>query len=196
MAYCLQCICRLSNRVIFTLFWMPQDHKIAVLTMFLIFSFFAPAVSLFMLKKSKSITTIELDNKNERAIPIFLTAIYALILGIFLLVKAPNDLLPKIIYLLPWGGFTGILIAGILTKKDKISLHALGCGFLLAFIFYYFKTQVEYYFEIVVVAVLIVGIIISSRLYLEKHTLKQVSLGFFVGFLSMFFTLMILSKFF
>jgi membrane-associated phospholipid phosphatase len=177
-----------------TLFWMQPGHKIAVLLMFLIFSFLAPAISLVMLQRSNTISTIELDKRKERTIPIFLTAIYALILSVFLLVKAPDDLLPKIIYFLPWGGFVSIVVSGIITQFDKISIHGLGCGMLYAFFIYYYNTQVEYYFEIIIITTIIVGLVMSSRLYLQKHTLKQVLNGFMVGFLCMFLTITFLSS--
>lgn len=177
-----------------TLFWMPPGHKVAVLLMFLIFSFLAPAISLVMLQRSNSITSVELDERKERAVPIFLTAIYALVLSVFLMVKAPDDLLPQIVYFLPWGGFVSIVVSGIITRYDKISIHGLGCGMLYAFFVAYYNTQVEYYFEIIVITTIIVGLVMSSRLYLHKHTLKQVLYGFLVGFLCMFLTITILSS--
>lgn len=177
-----------------TLFWMPSGHKVAVLLMFLIFSFLAPAISLVMLQRSNSITSVELDERKERAIPIFLSAIYTLVLSVFLLIKAPDDLLPKIIYFLPIGGFVSIVASGIISRYDKISIHSLGCGMLFAFFVAYYNTQVEYYFEIIVITTIIIGLVMSSRLYLQKHSLKQVLFGFLVGFLCMFLTITILSS--
>ena len=168
-----------------TLYWMPLNHKWAVLSMFFIFSFLAPAISLVFLRKTNVISSVELDNRSERATPIFLTAVYALVLSIFILIKAPDALLPKIIYALPWGGFVCVLVAGILTKYDKVSLHALGCGMLLAFFLYYYTNQVEYYFEIIIATILIIGLVLSARLYLNKHSLKQIAVGFLVGFFTM-----------
>ncbi|MBI2259528.1 MAG: hypothetical protein HYU67_11625 [Flavobacteriia bacterium] len=172
-----------------TLFFLDDKNKYAIHFLFLIFSFVAPALSILLLMKSKTIQTIEMDDKKEREIPIFLTAIYALALALFLLIKAPNSMLPKVIYSLPWGGFFAIIISGFISRYDKISLHAMGVGMFLAFQFFYYHYQVEYYFEIIVISTLICGLVLSARLYLLKHNPKQIYQGFFLGFSIMLITL-------
>jgi membrane-associated phospholipid phosphatase len=179
-----------------TLFWMPNAHKIAVLTLFFVFSFLAPGISIFMLKKSNVIATIEMDDRKDRKKPIILTAVYALVLNLFLWIKAPENLLPKIIYALPWAGLLCTIIAGIITKYDKISLHGMGVGMFFSFLCYYYNTQVEFYFEIIVIAILVSGLVMSARLYLHKHTLKQVINGFFLGFFGLLFTCYFFNLFF
>ena len=53
-----------------TIYWMNSNLKIAVLSLYFLFSFLAPALSLVFLKKSKLISNFEIDDKNERRIPI------------------------------------------------------------------------------------------------------------------------------
>jgi membrane-associated phospholipid phosphatase len=177
-----------------TLFWMDEGHKFAVISMFTIFSLIAPGITLILLMRSKAISTIEVDNQKERFIPLAITAIYCLILALFLLVKAPNHILPSSIYALPWGGFVGISLAGFINRYTKISLHGIGAGMLVGFLMAYFNNQVEYSFEIIVIAVIISGLILSARLILNKHTLKQVYYGFLLGFLSVFCAVIIFDK--
>lgn len=169
-----------------TLYWMNPSHKFAVLAMFFIFSFLAPAITLLMLLKTKTISTIEIDNQNERSIPLAISAIYCLVLALFLTFKAPDNILPASIYALPWGGFFGISIAGFINRYTKISLHGIGVGMFVGYLIAYFHLQIEFYFEIIIFAILISGLVMSARLILKKHTLKQVFLGFLLGFLSVF----------
>ena len=165
-----------------TLYWMHPIYKLLILSMFFIFSFLAPAFSLFMLKKSNSISNLEVDNRRERGIPIAISAVYCLLLAVLLWVKAPDHAVPRAIYALPWGGFIAISLAGIINKYEKISLHGSGAGMLFGFFVGYYYFQAEYYFEILIVAILICGLILSARVYLGKHTLRQVIMGFSLGF--------------
>lgn len=166
-----------------TLYFLNSNFKIVVLAWFIIFSFIAPALSLLILRYSKSISSIEIDNQKERGMPITISALFCLILGVLFLVKAPNGVLPAAVYALPWGGFAAIVLIGFINKKDKISLHGAGAGMLMGFFASYFYFQTDFYFEIIIVGVLVSGLVLSARIYLGKHTLNQVFKGFFVGFI-------------
>jgi hypothetical protein len=174
-----------------TIYWMNSNLKIAVFSLYFLFSFLAPALSLVLLKKSRVISNFEIDDKNERRIPIIITAIYCAALSWFLIVKAPQGLLPPPIYLMPIGGLVAILITGVITTFSKISLHALGAGMFFGFLVAYFQYQSEFYFSIIIGAAMIGGVIMSARVYLEKHSLTQsfsgYSLGAFVMYLVVHF---------
>ena len=164
-----------------TIFWMNPNLKIAVFSLYFLFSFLAPAISLVLLKKSKIISNFEIDDKSERRVPIIITAIYCAALAWFLVVKAPKGLLPPAVYLMPIGGLVAILITGILTTYSKISLHALGAGMFFGFLVAYFQFQSEFYFSIIIGASLLGGVIMSARVYLEKHSLSQSFSGYSIG---------------
>lgn len=178
-----------------TLFWLSPNYKMLILLWFITFSFMAPGILLLILKLSNSISTIEMDDKNERGIPITITAIFCFILGVLFLTKAPDNMLPPSIYAMPWGGFVAIVIAGIINRKDKISLHAIGAGMLMGFIIAYYVNQAEFYFEIIVFGVIVSGLVMSARLYLRKHTLKQVIKGFSLGFFCIFMSIILFTYF-
>ena len=46
-----------------TLYWLNPNFKLVVLAWFAIFSFLAPGLSLLILRYSKSISNIEIDNR-------------------------------------------------------------------------------------------------------------------------------------
>ena len=102
------------------------------------------------------------------------------------MVKTPKGLLPSPVYLMPIGGLVAILITGIITTFSKISLHALGAGMFFGFLVAYFQFQCEFYFSIILGSALIGGVIMSSRVYLEKHSLTQSFSGYLLGSLVMY----------
>ena len=58
-------------------------------------------------------------------------------------------------------------------------------GFLIA----YYQSQAFFYLTIIVIAILISGAIMSARMYLGKHTLRQSLMGYFLGFGVLYFTI-------
>ena len=171
-----------------TMYWMDIRLKLAVLGLYLIFSFVAPAISLIFLKRANIISNLEVDNRTERSIPILTTALYCAILAYFLYSKAYGAV-PKSIILLPTGGLIAILIAGVINFVDKISMHALGVGMYVGFLVAYYQYQVQFAFSIIIISVLIAGLVMSARIYLGKHTLIQSLSGFFLGFFVQFILL-------
>ena len=169
-----------------TLYFLHPTLKLAVIGMFALFSFFAPAISLVLLKRSKLISNLEIDNRNERSIPILITALYCGILAWFLIAKTPKGMLPLSIPILPIGAFLAILTTALINRYDKISLHALGVGMYFGFLIAYYQTQVLFPLFIVLISALVSGLILSSRMYLGKHTLKQSLMGYSLGFIVLY----------
>jgi membrane-associated phospholipid phosphatase len=169
-----------------TMYWLAPFQKVLILSMYFVFSVLVPGISLLIMRNRNQISTIEMDDKSERKIPIVITAIYCAFLGIILLVRAPNGVLPDAIYALPWGGFVSIVLAGFITKYDKISLHALGAGMLFGFLIAYYQTQLEFSIWPIIASAVISGLVMSSRMYLQKHNLFQSISGFLLGGFVMF----------
>jgi membrane-associated phospholipid phosphatase len=76
----------------------------------------------------------------------------------------------------------------IVNGFEKVSLHGLGAGMFLAYIVSYYQLQVYYPLWIIFASTLLCGFILTSRLYLQKHSLKQVFLGFGIGFVVLYLT--------
>lgn len=166
-----------------TIFWMTPLQKKLILGMYTIFSVIVPGLSLLIMLRRNTISNIEIDKREERSVPIVITGVYCAFLGTLLLMKAPNSILPNALYALPWGGFVAIVLAGIINRYEKISLHGLGAGMLFGYLFAYYKTQVEFNVMPIYLTVLVGGLILASRIYLGKHTLRQALMGYGLGFL-------------
>jgi hypothetical protein len=171
-----------------TIYFLNPQLKIAILSLFGLFSFLAPALSLVLLMRTKVISSIQVDIQKERNLPMIITALYAGFFAWFLWNKTPQGILPTMIYLYPLGSFTAVIIAIILNGFEKISLHGLGTGMFLAYIISYYQLQLFFPFWIIIASTLLCGLILTSRLILVKHTLKQVFLGFIVGFTTLYIT--------
>ena len=172
-----------------TIYLLDPRLKLALLGIFFLFSFLAPAISLVILKRNNKISNLEIDNRSERFIPILITAIYSAVLAWFLMVKTPSGILPPAIYLLPAGGTVAILLVLVITRFDKISLHALGVGMLMGFLIAYFQTQAQFQLGILFLATIVGGVVMSARLFLGKHNLRQCLMGYFLGMLVIYLTI-------
>jgi len=169
-----------------TLFNIRPEYKSLVLLLFLFFTVVVPGFFLLVLKTQKRISAFQLDDREERTTPIILTAVSCAFLAVFLMVKAPGGFFPTPVYALPWAGFVAILAVAIINRFEKISLHALGAGMLFGFFVAYFKTQEYFVFEVVIFSVLISGLVLSARMYLGKHNLRESIMGYVLGFFVVF----------
>ena len=142
-----------------------------------IFTLLLPLVSVLLLLLSKKIKSVEMPLKEERILPIILTAIY-MITGFFylkeILVYAP---IIKSIYL---GALYIVLLSLIITKSWKISLHMLAVGgatgvFLILEMLF---GQSQYY---LMFFIFLAGVVGFARYSLKAHNLKQIYTGFILG---------------
>ena len=142
-----------------------------------VFSLILPLLSVFILLLTKKIDSLEMPKKEERFLPILFASIW-MILG-FYFMKEIFSYAPimKSIYL---GAIYVILIALLITKKWKISLHMLAIGgatgvfIMLGFLF-------GQNIMLLLITILISGILGYSRLSLKAHSLNQIYAGFIVG---------------
>lgn len=169
-----------------SLYFLFDPAKKAVLYMFLIFSVIAPGLAFVFLKKRNIITTIDMENQKERNIPMFIMLSFCLLLYFFFLVKAQNNILPKYIYALPLSGIFVTVVFTFINRWIKISLHAGGAGILTGFIFAYAYEQIIFQFWILFFVILASGLTISARLFLKKHTQKEVYFGWALAVLMTF----------
>ncbi len=180
-----------ENAVVFSnsLFFFPMVYKTFVLTVFVLLGVLAPGMSFLYLKLINVISSLEMEERIERNVPLLITLIYCLLLYFsFNYVMSLNIYLPKYIQVLP---FSGVLVAAtciFVNYKMKISLHAAGAGIFSGFIFAYLMEQVKFEFWLVPLTLIVSGVIMSSRLYLNKHSHLEIYLGWGIAFFITFLT--------
>ncbi len=162
--------------------YTPLKIKWIITALVFSFTFCVPVLNIIILYKLKYISSLKLETKEERVIPLTLT-VFAYFALFYLL--RDFQIWPTI-KLLVLGAGISILIATIITIWWQISAHLIGIGglvgMLLAFIFY---LQIPV-FTMLSVILVIAGIIGFARLKLEAHNQSQVYVGFGVGCLVQF----------
>ena len=173
------------------LYFYPIQVKWLYLLLFLVFIVLAPGLSLIVLKMNGSISSLALTDRTERTTPISIMIFYTLVLYLFILYQGDQIFAPKLLKGMALGGILSSLIAFFWNKYEKLSLHGIGMGALLGFVYAYFIHLEVFQMWVLVLIVLAGGIALSARLYLKAHNLRQVFLGYLIGFCTQFFTIIV-----
>jgi hypothetical protein len=168
----------------------PKFQDFLYLMLFVV-TFLLPAVITWMLWQKGHVKSFELENKNERPLPYFLT-LCCYIGCTYLLFSLP---LPRVFGLAMSGACLALLSTIIINFSWKISLHMMGAGGMLG-LFYGFALVFNFTSITVMVGIAMAsGIIAAARLYCNAHTPAQVYSGFIIGFLLEFLFIYIFAPF-
>lgn len=148
-----------------------------------------PLAGIIALYKSGVVKDPGLNERGERFIPYALAALCYLGCAFFLY-RASAPLWLAMFYV---GGAVAIVINVIVNIKWKISAHAAAVGGLVAFVFRLAAShQAIYDMNVWMSAMVIVaGMVMTARVYLQRHTLMQVLAGAANGFLCVWLMSMI-----
>jgi len=174
-------ITSIKGQIEFTLFIFVITFLLPLFAIFIYFFWNKGFKNMENESEGLFVKSIIMESRKERIIPFTITtAIYASI-TYFLIYKAPYSLriLPIV-----FGSITMCLaIVTFVTRFWKISAHSAGVagglGFLIGI---YFKQEELTLFYPVLTFLILVGILMSSRLYLNCHTPLQVIAGATIGF--------------
>lgn len=168
-------------------------------TIFLIVFFTSviiPGVAILLLYGTGLIKSIQLKEKSERIGPLIITAIAYL--WLFLNIRTHNAI-PGLFSSFVLGAIIAIFIAFFINNFSKISLHAVGLGGMFLAIMNLLlsfgrpATVIETFsgssFSIhnvlfISLMLILIGAVLSSRLYLKAHNIQDIFGGFLVGMLS------------
>lgn len=167
-----------------SLYHYPYEVKMLYLLLFGVFIVLAPGMSLLVLKMNKSITSLSLEVREERATPIAIMTFYCLVLYLFLIFQENGAMVPNIIKGMALGGFLSSAIAYLMNKSFKVSLHGVGMGALAGFVLMYFLGMEVYSLPILLAVFILGGVVLTARLFLSAHNLKEVGIGYGLGFLT------------
>ncbi len=169
--------------------FLPAGTRWAVVAITFIITCVFPSASIFILYKIGRISDPALNNRNERFIPYIITILCYVAAAIYMSrIHAPMWL---IMFL--FGGALAALISFVITFRWKISAHMAAIGGLTALAFriandHVNVMQMDY---IIYLTILLAGILGTSRIILNRHTLGQVLAGALNGFLCVYLLTMI-----
>lgn len=145
------------------------------------FTFLLPALNIGLLKLLGTIRTITMQDRRERVLPfIFIAILYVLITYLFYSRTGVsiNDNLFKFLLL----GDALVVMAALATLFYKISIHSLAAwGFLGIVVPLNKLSEDGSLFYPSLIAIVVTGFIMSSRLQLHVHTAREVMIGSILG---------------
>jgi len=136
-----------------------------------------PLVSIFWLMRKGKVSSLEMSNHKERSLPLFKTVIW-MSFGYYLL----QNLLfyTPILKAELLGAIIIILIAAIVSKYWKISLHLLGIGGVVG-VFIALQIIHGDFLYLLLFFILLSGLLGVARIKQKAHNYAQVYAGFLVG---------------
>ncbi len=160
----------------FTGFGTAQKNWIIIRVAYIIV--FLPLVSILLLKGLRFIGSIFLKTQKERIIPY-------IICGIFFFwnyyVLREQAFIPRILVSFFFGVFISSSAALIANIYHKVSMHAIGVGGLLGIFFIILQSQTMLMSWPLSLALLISGLVCTSRLIISDHTQKEIYTGLLIG---------------
>jgi len=178
--------------------FIVNDEKAKVLLIFNVFmlTVFFPLFSIFLMKMLDFIKSYEMEEKSERIGPLIATGVFYL--WLFVNFK-DNTSIPVSFSSFVLGSTIGLFLALMLNSFTKISLHTIGVGGLvtgLLLIKYLYSYEVFFInlpfgaFQVsttlvTMIAMIIAGLVGTSRLLLQAHDEYDVYAGYLVGIFSM-----------
>lgn len=141
-------------------------------------TFIIPVLILFVLKKFKLITSLMMEKREERFVPLFIMVLSLYVTSRFF--NGVNALVLYNFYLIV--NLVLCVIAFWINLYWKISFHGMGWGAFVGMLFIMSAIAPYLYLEYFIVSILMSGVVGWARLKLKSHSESQVYVGFTVGF--------------
>ena len=157
--------------------YLPFQAKKVILLVVSVSTLILPLTFVPFFIFQRIIKDVQMENKKERFIPFFVTAVLYFF-GYYLLLRlgAPQTISKFIL-----ASATTVSVLFLLSFKWKVSAHMTGLGGMtgaLIAISFRLGVNLEYY---IIAAILISGIVAYSRLLLKAHKQLHIYLGWFAG---------------
>lgn len=141
------------------------------------FTFLFPAINLWLLRTLGSISSLQLESRQERKQPFVIIAIMYVLVAYLFYVKLPfsgnfNKLMTIVAAL--------VVTATVLTFFVKVSVHSLAMGGWVGILMPLIRFSPELLWPTAGIIAL-GGLVVSARLFLNAHTLKEVIIGAVAG---------------
>ncbi len=173
-------------------------EKVPLVMIIFFSSFLIPAMSVVMMKFLGFVKSLEMKEKKERIGPYIITGIFYLWLVV---IFYHNPEIPIAVKIFILGSTIALFVAFFINNFYKISIHGVGMGGFLAMIII---TVLKFSYNefvinapllgmvsistraLLIIAILLTGLVGTSRLILKAHTSTELYSGFFVGFITQF----------
>jgi len=155
-----------------------KSLKLVVLFVFA-FTFFVPAVNLWLFRFFGNITSLQLESQQERKLPfVFISIMYIVVASLFYFKLPFNSNFNKLMLIVA----TLVVTATVITFFLKVSVHSLAMGGWVGILLPLVRFSPELLWPTASIIALS-GLVISSRLILNAHTLRETVIGVIAGLL-------------
>ncbi|MCC5946497.1 MAG: hypothetical protein JJT94_16320 [Bernardetiaceae bacterium] len=156
-----------------------------VLILIFLVTFIVPVILFLLMLRTKLIRSLEMETKEERAIPFLFTTVFYTIIAYFFV---SQPLLDFRISLVLSAIALSLCCVALLSLLYKVSVHAVGVGGLLGFLFaFQYLNPMHDLLNPTLFVLFLGGLVGSARLYLRVHSPHQVATGYLLGFTVCFF---------
>ena len=139
---------------------------------------FFPAFAVFLLWRLKFIESIFLRTQKDRIIPYIITMIFYW--WLWYLSRNFTDQ-PDALKFFYFGIFLNTVFGLIINNFIKISMHAMGAGALVTFVILTCLHYQTFLGADIIIAMVLAGLICSSRMLLNHHSSGEIYVGLFIG---------------
>lgn len=156
-----------------------QSHGWLLLLVFFGMTFVLPALNLLFFKATGTIKSLSLMERRERIMPSILISIVYVVIGYMIYWKIPFPVFYKLMFIV---AALSIMVT-LITFFFKISAHAVGMSGLSGILLAMATLSTASVLVVpALVAIVLSGLVMSSRLLLDAHDLREVGWGGVMGF--------------
>lgn len=143
-----------------------------------------PAIIILIMKKLEIVSDYDISQQKQRILPYLIFFFFYLLTFLQFRPKeiSSNDFMEDALLAAIFLGATlSLAIAFFLNNFLKVSVHTMAVSNLFTFICLISRNTQKSLFLLLIMSLLIVGLVGSSRIYLRAHTKKEVYVGFICG---------------
>ncbi len=158
----------------------PTDKRWVIMAVIFFTTFVIPAVGTYFMFRNGYVSSMQVENRNERNLPFFFASVCYAVTTYMLYREAYIDRL--LVYLMCLVTLS-VFLTYLFSFLYKISAHSIGMGGVLGILLLLQAAFPDIYLLYVVLAfVILTGLVMSARLALDAHTPVEVYSGFMLGF--------------
>lgn len=157
------------------------EFSLTIISLIFVFTFVMPVINLLMMKYFGNVNSITLEERQQRVLPFtFIALLYILVTFLFYYKLPFSQNFNKLMVIIT----AMVVVSWAITFFFKISVHSLAiCGGLGMLLPLNMATEQQDLLLPTVVLIIVSGLVMSSRLFLNAHSPREVMYGGVTGFL-------------
>lgn len=158
--------------------YFAAERQYLILFQVVIITVLIPVSFFYLLKTLGKVDSVMLSDLSQRKIPLLIQSILILIL---LKKSISIDDVPEMFFFFLGGLISTVLTLILLFAKIKASIHMIGIATLTVFAIGFSLHSQTNILPWIALLILMNGIVAASRLYMQAHSVNEITIGFFLG---------------